>query len=68
MRLPTPASALGLLLASERDDLETLPTEELRHIHACEQQRLRLTKTVGRGVGVVAALAGALAAGKLIRQ
>jgi hypothetical protein len=68
MRLPIPTSALGLLLAPDNDNLETLSTEELRHIHACEQQRLKLTETVGRGVGVVGALAGGLAARKLIRQ
>lgn len=64
MRLAPPLSPLGLLLSSEPDDLDSLSTEELRHIHACERQRLRLTETVGVGTGIVAALA----AGRIVRR
>ena len=61
MRFAPSTSPLGLLLASEHDDLESISTEELRHIHAYERQLLELTKAVGVGI------AARLAAGKLIR-
>ena len=56
----SPASLLGL--TSPDEDLESLSTEELRYIHACEYQRLGLTQTVGTAGGVL----GALVTGKFL--
>ncbi len=62
MIFPPSISPFGLLLGTERDDLERTPLEELRLMHENERQRLGLTRTVGIGAGIT----GALAAGRIL--
>ena len=52
----SPAALLGLT-GNDDEDLEKLSTEELRVIHACESQRLGLTRTVGTAAGLLSVLA-----------
>ncbi len=55
VKAPSAAQLLGLS-SLDNEDLEKLSTEELRHIHAVERDRLDLTGQLGVAGGFVGVL------------